>query len=273
MKKPKILEDFSNFLLRKYQSKDTIKTYLAICRKFIFKTHPDTIEKLTEIYLTNYLSSIRKSHYSISTYNQYLAVLKLIYCELLGQNKLKCERSIKQFPRLKNLPSPKYVIEKINSIKNVKHKTILKTLLTTGIRMNELLNIKLCDIKRNSMQILITHAKGNRSEFVILTESLLIQIEKYYRVYKPKKYLFEGVTEKKYSASSVNKIVKKNIGNQYSAHWLRAIAITYLINQKEPLHRTKLFSRHKSDKSISWYYHYDKNTINEIRELMNELAA
>lgn len=234
-------------------------------------SHPDSIEKLTNTYLVKYLLSFKnKSKYS--QYNQHVSVLKIIYNKVLSQRKLKDVFCVKQYPKLKKLPNIKDVFNKIMGISNLKHLAILMTVLKTGLRVSELLNVKLCDIDRNSMKILVTKSKGGNSEFALLTDDLLMLLEMYYREFKPKEYLFEGVNGK-YSKSSVNKLVKKHIGNQYSIHWLRHCAITYVINKNLTLPKVKLFSRHKSDSAVHFYYHYDENSFEELRKTIDNIAS
>jgi integrase len=206
-------------------------------------------------------------------YNQYVSVLKIIYKGVLSQNKVDDVRCVKIYPKLKRLPDIIKVYNTINSIKNLKHKAILMTALKTGLRMNELISLKVSDIDRRQMKILIEQSKGGNSEFALLTNELLSLLEAYWLKYKPSNYLFEGQYGGKYSASSVNKIVKKYIGSQYSIHWLRHLAITYVINKNMPMPKVKLFSRHKSDNAVHFYYHYDDNTFNETRFLMDNIAG
>lgn len=271
MNKSKIYEDVSNFIDLNFSSNETIGLYKSYSKKFIFDNHPDTIEKLSDKYLKNYLVNI-KSNYSLSVYNQYVSILKIIYKKVLNQNKLKDIFCIKQYPKLKKLPDIKDVGRKINSIPNLKHRTILTTALKTGLRVSELLNVKLSDIDRKGGRILISQSKGGNSEFVIMTDGLLELIVKYYKVYKPKEYLFEGV-KCKYSKTSVNQIVKKYIGKQYSIHWLRHLAITYVINNGYSLPQAKLFSRHKSDSAIHFYYNYDETIFNQLKDSIDKLAG
>lgn len=271
MEKSKIYSDVSDYIELNYESECTHKIYKSYSKKFIFSTHPDTIEKLSEKYLIAFLLKIKNSG-KYSQFNQYVSVLKIIYCSVLGQNKLKNIKCVKIYPKLKKLPNIVDVYNKIISIKNLKHLTILMTTLKTGLRISELLNVKLTDIDRETMKIIITKSKGGNAEFALLTDDLLELLECYYRQYKPEVYLFEG-TNGKYSKSSVNNLIKKYIGKEYSIHWLRHLAITYVINNKFSLPRAKLFSRHKSDSAIQFYYHYDKNTFDEIRETMDQIAS
>lgn len=271
MTKSNLYELFSNYLIRKFESKCTIKIYSNCGYNFIYENHPDTIEKLSNDYLLKYVTEIKKQ--SISKYNQILSVLKHLYNGVLNQkSKLKNVKCIKQYPKLKTLPDIEVVKSNILNIKNIKHKALLSTLLITGVRINELLNIKISDVDSNKMKILISNGKGGYSDFVILTDYLLSVLREYYKKEKPKEYLFEGLNGK-YSKTSVNNLVKKHIGNKYSAHWLRKVAITHLINKNIPLHKTKLFSRHRSDNAVAFYYHYDNNTFDELREVVSSLSA
>lgn len=265
------MDSVSDYIDLNYESDCTKKIYKSYSKKFIFSNHPDSIEKLTNKYLIKFLVSIKNTG-KLSQYNQYVSVLKIIYCGVLGQNKLKDIRCVKIYPKLKKLPDISDVYNRINNIPNLKHMTILMTVLKTGLRISELLNVRLCDIDRKSMKILVTQSKGGNSEFCLLTDDLLKLFEVYYRQYKPKEYLFEGVNGK-YSKSSVNSIVKKYIGKQYSIHWLRHVAITYIINKKYSLPQVKLFSRHKSDSAVHFYYHYDNSTFNELRNTIDKITA
>lgn len=86
------------------------------------------------------------------------------------------------------------------------------------------------------------------------------------------KYLLSIKQGGKYSKTSVNNLVKKYIGKEYSIHWLRHLGITYIINKNYSLPKAKLFSRHKSDSAIQFYYHYDENSFNELRQSLDKIA-
>ncbi len=271
MTKSNVLEIFSEYLIRNYNSDDTKKTYYSIAKKFIYDKHPETIEKLSEQYLLKYITNIKLNN-SISVYNQMVSVLKLIYNKLLEQNKLKNIYCLKQYPKLKILPDYEDVIKKIKLIKNIKHKTLLLTLIVTGARINELRNMKISDINRKTMQIVIEKGKGAHSGFVILTKTLLKSLEEYYKIYKPKHYIFEGINGK-YSKTSINKIIKRHIGEKYSAHWMRHLSITCIINKNISLPKAKIFSRHKANSSIEFYYHYDEKLMIELRDCIEDAVA
>ncbi len=103
MDKSKIIEIVSGYIDLNYQSESTKNTYKSYLIKFVNGNHYDSIEKLSDKYLTKCLVYI-KNNRSISVYNHYVSVLKIIYQKVLKQRKLKDVNCIKQFPKLKKLP-------------------------------------------------------------------------------------------------------------------------------------------------------------------------
>ncbi len=75
---------------------------------------------------------------------------------------------------------------------NIKHKTILALLYSTGLRVSELINLKWAHIDRSRMVINILQAKGNKDRQVMLTPKIIDLLEEYYRAYKSKEYVFDG---------------------------------------------------------------------------------
>jgi integrase len=271
MNKSIIIQKFSDILIRRTQSEATINTYLNVAEKFIYDNHPDSIDKLTFDYIDKYLLDILNKK-SPSSYNQYLSVLKILYRDVFKQKyKLFKLKPIKVTRKVKNLHSVDYVLDILSSITNLKHKTIILVLLSTGIRISELLSVTVKDLDSNNNRILIRNGKGGRARFVPMNDELLDSLRKYYRVYRPIKYLFEGQNEK-YSKSSVNKMIKKYFGNEYHAHLFRHTYITFMIEQDVNVKRIKLITGQKDDRSVEWYYQYTNKSleikINPIRELV-----
>ena len=220
MEKSIIIEKFSEALLSKFTSEATINTYYAIGCKFINHKHNDAIDRLTKEYLSKYLLTIKKN-LSVASYNQYMSVIKILYRDILNQpHKVSKFHPIKQERKLKILFSDDEIKNALSKINNVKHKAIILTLYSTGIRMSELLDIKISDVDGVNNRILIRNGKGNKSRFVPLNNHLIDYLRLYYKAYKPKTYLFEG-DNGKYSKSSVNKVIKKHVGEIYHAHYFR----------------------------------------------------
>lgn len=86
---------------------------------------------------------------------------------------------------------------------NIKHKAILATIYSFGLRLSELINLQIKDINSLFMTVTVRQSKGNRDRVVVLSEKLLFLLRDYFVQHKPKVYLFEGQIDGKYSERSV----------------------------------------------------------------------
>ena len=96
----------------------------------------------------------------------------------------------------------------IDATSNLKHKCIISLLYSGGLRRSELCNLQIIDVLSDKMQLKIRNGKGYKDRYVNLSHFILGLLREYYPKYKPKKYLFEGSSEKPYSGESVLKVVK-----------------------------------------------------------------
>ena len=122
----------------------------------------------------------------------------------------------------------------MNASVNLKHKTILTTIYSCGLRLSELINLKITDIKSGSDVLLIRQSKGNKDRMVALPDKLLTLLRQYYTVYRPKVFLFEGAKGGQYSERSVQLILKDamrkaDIKSKGSVHTLRHSYATHLL--------------------------------------------
>lgn len=81
---------------------------------------------------------------------------------------------------------------------------LIKKYFNCGLRLSELINLQLTDVKSDSDLLLIQQSKGNKDRLVALPDKLLILLREYYIAYKPKVFLFEGANNTKYSERSVH---------------------------------------------------------------------
>lgn len=245
MNKSNIIDKFSEITYSKFTSKATLKTYNSLCVKFVYDNHPDSIDKLTKDHLLAYLNQ-----FNPSSYNQYLSVFKILYRDVFNQKqKLKDVKPIKIKRKLKNIPKTSNINKVLKGIDNIKHYCIIFMFATTGIRMDELLNVRILDVNSEKMNILILNGKGGRSRFVSMNRILLEKLQEYYKIYKPKYYLFEGRKGDKYTDSSINKFIKKHFGEEYHAHLFRHYWFTYMINNDVNSSKIRHAGGHRCQKS------------------------
>ncbi len=151
----------------------------------------------------------------------------------------------------------------INSPENLKHKTILLLLYTSGIRISELLNLKIKDIDSERMQIRV-FGKGNKYRYTILSHSCLEILRIYWKKYKPVNYLFNGMGKAvKYSKSSVRNILHKAVTNtgikqHVIVHTFRHCFATHLLEAGVNIVIVKKLLGHSNLKTTMRYIHLQK---------------
>ena len=143
---------------------------------------------------------------------------------------------------------------------NTKHKAILMTIYSCGLRVSELVQLRIEDVRSADNLIVIRQSKGNKDRMVTLSERLLHVLRNYYVEYKPKEYLFEGEKGGMYSVRSVQLVLKKamqlaNVKTKGSVHTLRHSFATHLIEAGTDIRIVQELMGHNSVKTTMIYTH------------------
>jgi site-specific recombinase XerD len=176
-----------------------------------------------------------KDNISASYQRSLVGSIKKIYKLVLNKNiKLNYLYPKRKTTKLPNFFSRDEIRSMLNACKNIKHKAILTTIYSCGLRLSELINLKITDIKSDSDLLLIRQSKGNKDRFVSLPDRLLELLRSYYLEFKPQAFLFEGAKGNQYSERSVQLFLKdamKKAGviSNGSVHTLRHSYATHLI--------------------------------------------
>lgn len=248
-------------MLIRHYSERTIRSYLSSIGQLscFYKLPPGRIN--IDQFKSYLHHLIVKEHCSVSRINQNISAWKLLQQDVLGRSydpvQLKRPRREKKLP---DVLSQKEAIRLCNSPNNRKHRVLLNLAYATGVRRNELLTMRPRHIDRSRGVIKIA-GKGNKQREVPLPESVLRMLEVYYRAYRPKVFLFEGlVPGKAYSATSLSRIIKINavragIKKNISPHVLRHSFATHMLERGVNLKRLQLMLGHNSMKTTSVYLH------------------
>ena len=261
-KHTKILRIYNQKLKYFNYSKNTIEIYSHYTDKFLSKVNKYT-DHITGADFQTYLNDFDFT--SISQQNQVISAIKFFYDKVLqrkyGKVDFKRPRKIKQLPKVidKN-----HLKSSILSISNLKHKVILALAYSVGLRVSEVINLKIKDIDSDRMMILIKSAKGNKDRYVPLSPDILVMMRRYYTAYKPITYLFNGQKGGKYSATSCNQLVKKYIGKQYHFHQLRHSAFTSLIESGVDTRIIQQLAGHSSIKTTEIYTHISNHILTNL---------
>jgi integrase/recombinase XerD len=167
--------------------------------------------------------------------------------------------------KLPNVFSVEQIKQLLTVIPNLKHRMVISLFYGTGLRMNELVHLKLCDVDSKAFQLKVT-GKGRKDRFTLLPRYLLEDLRKCYLQHRPKVYLFEG--QKKglpMHPRSIQHFVQRYItmiglgGKDYSAHTLRHSFATHLLDAGTDIHTIKELLGHSNLNTTMIYLHLQQS--------------
>jgi integrase/recombinase XerD len=272
------IQEFEKYLKINRYSQSTINTYVSlITRFFIYHRNKLPGEILIEdIEKFNYYCIVSLNR-SSSFQNQVISSIKKFYEKIYNRHIIieDIERPIKNHPLPKVL-SKEDINRLLNSIQNIKHKSIISIIYSAGLRRSEVLNLLIDDINSNRMVIVIRNAKGKKDRIAGLSVKMLDLLRRYYRIYKPQYYLFEGPKGKKYSAESVGIIFRRakwRAGIEISGgvHILRHSFATHLHESGYDIRIIQEILGHKSSKTTEIYTHVSTKSIQNVKSPFDDL--
>ncbi len=265
----------------KAYSRSTIKTYLNEMAQLIQAIDPVSADVLTPEHLRRYLVyCFEKLKLSENTLHSRINALKFYYEQVLLREKFFYE-----IPRpKKRLQLPKLLNEKelsalFNSLKNRKHKAMLFTAYSAGLRVSEIVHLKIVHIDSGRMQILIEQAKGKKDRYVNLSPVLLDILRQYIKTYQPRPliYLFESEqTLTAYPVRTVQQIFsnakhKAGIQKDVGIHSLRHSFATHLLDKGTDIKYIKDLLGHFNIRTTERYLHVSKKQLVNIGSPFDDL--
>lgn len=257
--------------IRNYSPR-TVQAYvamLATASKY-FHLSPD---KITIDQLKDYLHYCTKDRgLSVSTINQTINAFRILFQDVLGISwetiKIKRPRKNKHLPVIL---SKEEVSKMIELTVNLKHKTIIALLYSSGVRREELLNLQPSDIDSNRMLIRIRNGKGNKTRETLLSQNALEMLRAYFRLYHPTVYLFESYRPGfPYSATSATKVVQRaanraGVTKPVCIHSFRHAFATHLLEQGANLKVIQRLLGHTSMRSTMIYLHLARTDYTDVK--------
>ena len=263
-------------LFRKYSHK-TVKIYIHYNRDFLNfsgKSPADINDNDIKDYL---LYLVEEKQVAVSTLNQAINALKFYYGTML---KRKFIYEVKRPRKDKKLPvvlSKEEVAQILNSVDNLKHRTILMLIYSAGLRVGEVVRLKIEDIDGKRMLIHVKGSKGREDRYTILSAKALEMLRQYWKKYKPAKWLFEGAKEGRHlSIRSVDKIFrnvcnKTGIKKDVSVHTLRHSFATHLLEGGTDLRYIQELLGHAHSKTTEIYTHVSNKSLGKIMSPLDTL--
>lgn len=262
------LQRYERDLVLKGYSPRTQKTYYR--NLAIFLNHATTDpEKITAEDIKDYLFYlIHERKLSPSSLRHARCAILYFYSQTLPKpvevENIPCLKKEKKLPLVLSVDEVSRII---NAAANTKHKIILMLTYSSGLRVGELVNLKITDINRSLMRISVKQAKGHKDRYAILSSVCLKHLEEYWRMYQPVDWLFQG--KKKDMPLSIRavqhawEIAKKNAGitKPGGIHTLRHSFATHMLESGSGIFQLQKFLGHKHLKTTLVYAHIREENI------------
>jgi len=257
----------------------TRKSYLGHFRAFLHFFRGRDPETITREEIEQYLLTlIRRRKISESTQNGVINAIKFYYEQVLGRPKERYDitRPKKQ-RQLPNVLSEEEVTRLVGCVKNLKHRCILLLIYSAGLRLSELINLRVRDINVERRSIFVKAGKGKKDRYTVLADSVLPVLAAYRKNYRPAYWLFEGQDGGQYSKRSVQNIFNRareasGINPFATVHTLRHSFATHCIEAGYSVAVVQQVLGHESIKTTERYLHVSTEVLRRLRSPLDNLG-
>lgn len=272
------LELFGQYMLQRRYSPNTIKVYKEVLRVFVEFIGHTPLNEISISDIENF-----NSHYILSRglsdsyQHQFINALKLYFKRFQNQafdpGDIERPKKARALPVVLSLEEVKHLL---NETRNVKHRAMLSVIYSCGLRMGELLDLKISNIDSNRMTIHIQNGKGKKDRVVPLPKNVLTLLRVYYKRYRPKVYLFNGDTSLQYSRSSLQNVFRQAIARtkitkKCTLHTLRHSYATHLLENGVNLRYIQEILGHSSPNTTMIYTHVSSTSSRKITSPIEQI--
>lgn len=274
------IEKLKQYLAQRRYSANTISSYSESLRTFFRFMEINDLRPISNediVYFNTHY--ILKKGLSQSYQNQVINAVKIYLQKIrfvpFEISDIERPKPIRSLPVILSTEETKRILE---SVKNLKHKSMLVLIYSSGLRSGDLLNLRISDIDSSRMIIHIKHGKGGKDRIVPLSSSALELLREYFKKYRPKEFLFNGEKSLQYSRTSLQKVFKKAIKNaritkKVTLHTLRHSYATHLLEGGVNLRYIQEFLGHSSPKTTQIYTHVSSVDFGKILNPFDELMS
>lgn len=277
--KPGMFETVRRELRLRNYSHKTIKAYVSSLRAFALYVQPRHPRELGEADIRQYLLRlIETRHFAPSTVNQVFNALRFLYVELYNMpfaiGHIPRPRKEQKLPVVLSQQEVKHIFD---VLENQKHRIMLMLAYSAGLRVGELVRLRLEDIDSDRKMIHIHCGKGKKDRYTILSDVILEGLREYWSQYRPKEWLFEGQRiGHSYSIRSAEKVFseaarKAGITKHVSMHSLRHAFATHLLESGIDLRYIQDLLGHSSIKTTEIYTHVTQRKLEAIRSPIEQV--
>lgn len=263
--------------LRGYSPR-TRKVYRLHVERFLKSVGKPPQDVLPEEIRSYLLGLVDQKRVSVSYHNQTISAIKFLYKYVLRQF-----QPVAEVPRPKKerkLPavlSREAVARLLNGMDNLKHRALFALVYSAGLRVGEVVRLRVEDLDEERGQIWVRGGKGRKDRHTLLSEVALQTVKAYRKSYRPENWLFSGTPEGRHlSVRSVQKVMERtkkkiDIPQQATVHTLRHSFATHLLENGTDLRYIQELLGHNNPKTTQIYTHVSRRELRRIQSPLDTL--
>jgi site-specific recombinase XerD len=223
-----------------------------------------------------FLESLSEKGLTGNTMNVYHMAIRFLFEDVLDK-RIWIDIKYSKVPEKLPVVLSKEEVKKLFSvIKNSKHKLMTQLMYSAGLRVSELINLKINDIDLDKNYGWVHGGKGGKDRLFIVAESLKSELKKFINLKKRDEWLFTSQRERKYNIRSLQQIVKRarkeaGFEKRVSCHTLRHSFATHLIEDGYSVSEVQALLGHKSPETTFIYLHTASPNMIKIKSPLDEL--
>jgi site-specific recombinase XerD len=250
-------------------SQKTIKSYSYYISEILNKSNKNA-RSITSKDIKNYLENLIEKEKSSSTINIAYSAFKLYFGSILHRKFFINLPRVKKEKKLPTILSKQEVNKIIKETKNLKHFCILSLLYGCGLRVSEVVNLKIKEIDFERNLIYIRESKGKKDRVVFLPKKLFEILQKQKEIKKINDFLFTNNKNNKLSTTTIQKIVKQavfraKINKNVSPHTFRHSFATHLLENGVDIRYIQELLGHANLKTTQIYTHVTNKNLKDIK--------
>ena len=270
-----VLERMKKEMLRRRYSIKTIKTYRECVKRFLNSNHKD-VRKYSKKDIKEFLEGLAEKGAAGSTINVYLQALKFMMEYALNKRVwIDIRYSKTDRKRMPEVLSKEEVRSLFKTIKNPKHLLMAKLMYSAGLRVSELLNLRVRDLELTEGYGWVRKGKGNKDRLFIIAHTLRPELTEWVRDKSPDQLVFKG-QKGMMSPDTVRAIIRKaakkaHINKNIHPHTLRHSFATHLIQDGCAVNSVQSLLGHNSPNTTMVYVHMRPASVVNIKSPLDTL--
>jgi site-specific recombinase XerD len=281
---PGLFETLRQEMRLKGYSHETMKAYRSCIRAFVRYLQPKHPREASDADIREFLLHlVDNEDYAQSTVNQVINALRYLYVELyqrpMALGDIPRPRKEQKLPDILSMEDLRRLFD---ATKNLKHKALLMVAYGGGLRVSEVVRLRIEDIDSERNMIHIRRAKRKKDRYTLLGDAALAILRAYWKEYHPREWLFEGQDRKdgkpvshlsKRSAEAIFEAAKTKAGiaKHVTFHSLRHSFATHLLEAGVDLRYIQELLGHESSKTTEIYTHVSQKKVEQIKSPLDEV--